>query len=145
MRILVNNLSGSELDEEAISNVCSKVLQGEGASFRSVVSVTAVEEEHMTELNRCYTGREGCTDVLSFPMGEWDGDALLLGDVVICPTEVARRASEYGVPPGKELLYVAAHGVLHLLGYDDDTEEGWINMDRKARSYLDLTAGGEQG
>jgi rRNA maturation RNase YbeY len=145
LKVLVNNLSSGELEEKGIYLICRKVLEGEGASPRSTVSVTAVDEEHMAELNLTYTGREGCTDVLSFPMGEEDGEDLLLGDVVICPSEVARRAPEYRVPPGSELLYVVAHGILHLLGYDDDTEEGWRNMDDKARQYLGVRVEEEQG
>lgn len=138
MKVIVNDLSGAEFPEREISLLCELISENERTPQEAVVSITAVDEGSMAELNSTYTGREGCTDVLSFPMMERDGDELLLGDVVVCPIEVARRASEYGVGKGAELLYVVAHGLLHLLGYEDETAEGWSTMDRKVREYLSL-------
>ncbi|MEJ5185859.1 MAG: rRNA maturation RNase YbeY [Candidatus Geothermincolales bacterium] len=145
MKVLVNNLSQAELDEESVSVICERILRAEGAPPSTVVSVTAVDEGQMADLNLSYTGREGCTDVLSFPMGEKDGKDYLLGDVIICPMEVERRAKEYDVPPGMELSYVVAHGLLHLMGYRDDTEEGWNIMDLKVRQFLDIGVEGKAG
>ena len=68
---------------------------------------------------------------------------MLLGDVLICPAYVRRRRRRYGVEEGRELELVAVHGVLHLLGYDDRSEEGAMLMDRRAREILGLK--GEAG
>ncbi len=97
MRVVVNRRTPSALDEESLRRACLKALRREGADARSVVSLTALTEREMAEYNRRYLGREGPTDVLSFPLGEEDGGRLLLGDVLICPAYVRRHRGRYGV------------------------------------------------
>jgi probable rRNA maturation factor len=66
--------------------------------------------------------------VLSFPIDEDDdlpvGLPRMLGDVVVCPAQVARQADEASVPPGHELATMAVHGTLHLLGFDHERDAG---------------------
>ncbi|WP_458011818.1 rRNA maturation RNase YbeY [Candidatus Solincola sp.] len=138
MRVLVNRRSRSAFDEEALRRACLKALRSEGAGGKCVVSLTALTEREMADYNRRYLCREGPTDVLAFPLGETDGGSLLLGDVLICPAFVRRHRKRYGVEEGRELELVAVHGVLHLLGYDDRSEEEAMLMDRKAREILGL-------
>jgi probable rRNA maturation factor len=78
------------------------------------LSVQLVEPERIRELNREHRGRDAATDVLAFPV---DGGGAVagpreLGDVVICPDEAA------------DVGEAAVHGVLHLCGYDHETDEG---------------------
>jgi len=87
------------------------------------VSVTAVEEAEMAELNQGYRGREGSTDVLSFALNEGEGGEVggyWLGDIVVCPAVAARHAAEVGRPVADEVRWVLIHGLLHLLGYDHE-------------------------
>lgn len=95
-----------------------------------------VDGEEMAGLNEKYLGREGATDVLSFSLGEEDGGAYLLGDVVVCPQEAARRTELYGVGRGEEVLLALVHGILHLTGHDDEDEEGNREMDARQRALL---------
>lgn len=143
MRVLVNRRCRSFFDREALRRACLRALRSEGVEERCVVSLTALTEREMADYNRRYLQREGPTDVLAFPLGENDGNSILLGDVLICPAYVRRHRGRYGVEEGRELELVAVHGVLHLLGYDDRTEEGAILMDRRAREILGLK--GEDG
>jgi probable rRNA maturation factor len=78
------------------------------------VAVTLVDEEEIRRLNREHRGRDAPTDVLSFPV-DGAGPAAgprELGDVVICP------------PHTEDLIEATVHGVLHLCGYDHETDDG---------------------
>ncbi len=105
------------------------------------VSVTAVEEAEMAELNLGYRGRAGSTDVLSFALNEGEGGAVAdywLGDIVVCPPVAARHAEEAGRPVADEMRWVLVHGLLHLLGYDHEGDaEAARAMREKERWLLD--------
>jgi probable rRNA maturation factor len=110
-----------------VAAVAERVLAVEGA-FGSVV-VAFVDEERIAELNARYR-MPGSTDVLSFraedETEDWP-DTLApaeLGEVVICPAVVRRYAIEEGVSEGEQLGWTLVHGVLHLLGYDHETDHG---------------------
>lgn len=79
----------------------------------------------MKKLNKEVFHRDESTDVISLPVGEVvPGKGDYLGEVVVNQDEVKRNALEYKVSYAQELARVVTHGVLHLLGYEDDTEEG---------------------
>jgi probable rRNA maturation factor len=115
-----------------------KVMRAEGVRKDAVLSISAMSENEIEELNRRYLSREGPTDVIAFPMGEESGDGFLLGDLAICPEYVALVKEEYAVEAGRELDFVVAHGVLHLLGYKDEDEEDASEMDRRQREILGM-------
>ncbi len=90
----------------------------------------------MQELNSQYRGKDNATDVLSFPQERIPGvrggrGPRLLGDVVISLDTAARQAEKAGHSLDNEVDQLAIHGVLHLLGYDDATTEGYAEMVRK--------------
>jgi probable rRNA maturation factor len=107
------------------------------------LSVALVDEDEMASLNACYRGRQGPTDVLSFPQvspeeteGSADG---LLGDVVVCVPVAARQAAERRESLLEELEVLAVHGLLHLLGYDDGTPAGVEEMATMEKDLLGRT------
>ena len=136
MEILVKDETGFGYALEDLEGLAAFVLQEEGAPENVELSVSLVDAERMAELNRRYLDREGPTDVLSFPMEEDCGEAYLLGDVVICPEEAERRRDIYGVSEGDEGRLVLIHGILHLLGYDDQDEQGNLRMDNRQAELL---------
>jgi probable rRNA maturation factor len=110
-------------------------LQMEGINDRSVeISIAMVDDEAIRQLNAQYRKKDQPTDVLSFPM-EQDvripGMPRLLGDVVISMNTAARQAKAGGRSLDEELCHLVIHGVLHLLGYDDATAEGYTEMVEK--------------
>ncbi|MDI6829923.1 MAG: rRNA maturation RNase YbeY [Actinomycetota bacterium] len=142
MRIEVRNEAGlGERAVEELRRACRRALRAEGARRDAVLSIALLAEEEMAALNRRYTGREGATDVLAFPMREESGEGFILGDIAICPAAVDAWREEYGVESGEALAFVAVHGVLHLLGYEDGDEEGAGRMDRRQREILRLAGG----
>jgi probable rRNA maturation factor len=110
-----------------------------------------IDDAAMRELNRRYRGKDGTTDVLSFGQAlrpgaeglaaagslrrEADG-TLELGDVVISGAQAARQAKRRRWPLATEVAFLAAHGALHLLGYEDDTQAGYREMLRLGREAL---------
>lgn len=106
----------------------------------------------MRELNRRYRQKDRTTDVLSFGQslrhgakGETAASALKreadgtleLGDVVISRAQAARQAKRRRWPLSKEVAFLAAHGALHLLGFEDDTSAGYREMLRLGREALE--------
>jgi probable rRNA maturation factor len=98
------------------------------------LSVLLVDEKAMRELNRRYLDKDEPTDVLAFPLMSAKEVAELkdpgaapcepLGDVVICLPVAARQAAQRGDSQYNEIELLATHGLLHLLGYEDETESG---------------------
>ena len=80
------------------------------------VSVTLLANAPVSALNRRYLGHEGPTDVLSFPLFE-PGEPVL-GDIYIGLEQAARQAAALGVPLREEVVRLAVHGTLHVLGMD---------------------------
>ena len=87
---------------------------------RRDVSLLLTTDDHIRELNRTYRGVDEATDVLSFPAGDFPNAPL--GDVAIAVPYADRQAQTRGVPLEQELAYLAIHGVLHLIGFDDETD-----------------------
>ena len=102
------------------------------------ISLTFVTPDEIRKLNHDYRDIDEATDVLSFPLIDFENEnkdffmpVLALGDIVICPEEVKRLHSELDQ---REAVYLMiAHSFLHLLGFDHDTEEKqklmWLKQD----------------
>lgn len=106
---------------------CNAVLRLEEFKGSAEVSVTFVNNEQIRELNKQYRDKDAATDVLSFPMGKdgkYDVDpntgAQILGDVVISMEKAVEQAKKYGHSMQREVGYLTAHSVLHLLGYEHE-------------------------
>jgi len=124
----------SGADAAAMVAVVEAVLEAEGAA-RAEVGVVLVDAAAMQALNAEHRGRDVPTDVLSFPIDEasdapLDGVPRLLGDVVICVPVLEQQARDNAVSRGAELTDLLTHGVLHLLGYDHETDQGEM-LDRQ--------------
>jgi probable rRNA maturation factor len=92
------------------------------------VSIVFVSARMMRTLNSRYRNRDYPTDVLSFSYGDVKIDQIpFLGEVVISPEIAVRQAIQWGVSPERELRKLLVHGILHLLGYDHETDEGRMN------------------
>ena len=93
------------------------VLDAEDAAELEL-SLTLLDDAAMRELNRDWLGHDRPTDVIAFALGE--GEAEPLGDVYIGVERAIEQAAEAGVPVREELVRLAVHGTLHVLGYDHD-------------------------
>jgi probable rRNA maturation factor len=137
--------------EDVIKKVAEAVAEAEECAFDSEVSVTLTDNEQIHALNREHRGIDRPTDVLSFPMLEFDedgvaedcdfdmdGELVLLGDIVISMERAAEQAEEYGHSLIREVGFLTAHSMLHLLGYDHvDNPEGERVMREKEEAVLE--------
>jgi probable rRNA maturation factor len=95
------------------------------AAARGEVSVAVVSDARVRTLNRAYRGKDVATDVLSFPGdGRAPSGRRFLGDIVIAAGVAGRQAREAGHTAATELRVLALHGLLHLLGYDHESDDG---------------------
>lgn len=136
--------------EGSVTDLIAAVLGAEDAS--GAAAVAFVDEHVIVELNRRYRGLEGPTDVLSFRYSDdethWpdqSGPETVgvgglferdtspdLGEVIVCPRVVRRYALEEGGDPNRQLGWTLIHGVLHLLGYDHERDEGEMRLREQA-------------
>ena len=108
------------------------------ARARGVVTVAVVSDARVRSLNHRYRRRDVATDVLSFPADE-PGE---LGDVVIASGVAGRQARQAGHPIAVELRVLALHGLLHLLGYDHERDDGRMaRLERRLRHKGGLVEG----
>ncbi len=129
-----------------IRRCCNAVLKMEKFKGSAEVSVTMVDNSYIQSLNKQYRDKDVPTDVLSFPMmkdGSYeidpDTNSQILGDIIISMEKVLEQSETYGHSFRREVTYLVAHGMLHLLGYDH--EKGGIEkmrMREKEDKVLDL-------
>jgi probable rRNA maturation factor len=128
---------------EALIEACLlKALQIEGIETPVEVSVVFVDDPQIAELNRTYRGKEGPTDVLSFPQEEDPHgmaaahEVLILGDIVLSVERAVAQAKAYDHPLEREIAYLATHSIFHLLGYDHMEAEDKRVMREKEEAVL---------
>ena len=127
MSIEIANESGVPVREESIVSVARFALDRMSVSQAAELSIVVVGLDVMSDLHERWMDLSGPTDVMSFPMDEYDASRrpdsagsgpALLGDIVLCPEFAKDQARKAGHALDDELHLLTVHGVLHLLGYD---------------------------
>ena len=119
---VVNRQRRLKLDTEAWSNFEARALDAIGKS-ESSATIAFVSDKRIRELNRQFRGVDKATDVLSFPAEE----KLNLGDIAVSVDTAAVQAKESGLTFDGEIAQLILHGLLHLCGYDHETDNGEMN------------------
>ena len=110
------------------------------------LTLTFVDRDEIAALNAEHLGKDGPTDVLSFPLDLLDADAaapgvagvpVLLGDVVVCPAVAAAQAPTHAGTLDDELALLVVHGVLHVLGHDHAAPEETAAMRARELALLE--------
>lgn len=148
---------GLELDYRSIiTKVVEKSLDLEQCPYEVELNVILTDNQEIRAINREYRDIDAPTDVLSFPMIDYETPAdfdrleeeednyfnpetgeLILGDIIISVEKVIEQAAEYGHTRERELAFLTAHSMMHLFGYDHMEEEERIQMEEKQRKVLD--------
>jgi probable rRNA maturation factor len=120
-------------------------------AFKDVVdhdvelSILFTDDNHISQLNRDYLGRDSSTNVLAFPMlggSAADVDSRLLGDVVVSADTAIRESKDLGIPLNKTIYRLLIHGILHLLNYDHEkSSEEALRMEKEERRLLAIIMG----
>jgi probable rRNA maturation factor len=127
------------LSDRALARFVARAARRVG--LRGVVNVLVTGNRELQTLNRRFRAKDSATDVLSFaPMpGLAEG---LAGDIAVSAEIAARNARSLGHPPAKEIKILVLHGVLHLAGYDHETDQGEMaRKEAKLRRSLRLPVG----
>ena len=134
IKMLVRNAIEETLDYEQYGNICE-------------VSVSFTDNEGIWELNKKFRGIDRPTDVLSFPLFDYEGESEeppvdelmgMLGDIVLSLEQAKLQAEEYGHSFAREVAFLTVHSMLHLLGYDHETgEEDEADMRRRQSEIME--------
>lgn len=116
--IAYNDTPQKRLPFAKMKRVVERVLKGEKVR-NAQVSIVMVSDASIHAMNRQYLQHDYPTDIITFPLEEESID----GELYISVETAQRQAVEYGVSLTNELLRLAAHGTLHLVGYDDTSDE----------------------
>ncbi len=127
-----------------VRRTVKNALKYEGIKNNTEVSITFADDASIQKLNAEYRNIDRPTDVLSFPIEEDveaadDGQVLMLGDIVISLERAKAQAKEYGHSFKREVAFLCAHSMLHLLGYDHELgEEQDADMRRRQREIMKM-------
>ena len=112
-------------------------LESEGFSKDAEVSVSFTDNEGIQAINRLYREIDAPTDVLSFPMLDFDDmDNTSIGDIVISLERAEEQAEEFGHSFEREVAFLTVHSTLHLLGYDHINEVDEKDMRARQREIM---------
>ncbi|HEY3413060.1 MAG TPA: rRNA maturation RNase YbeY [Armatimonadota bacterium] len=144
MEITVRKTRPARLPRRRLTALTANLLRTEGWPDEAEVDLWLCTDDEIQTLNRDYRKLDKPTDVLSFPQYEpgerpAPGMPVHLGDVVISVDTAQRQADERGQSLGAEITWLFLHSVLHLIGYDDDTEEGLELMIAKATTLTKIS------
>lgn len=141
---------------EIIEDVVYAALDYEQCPYEAEVNVVLTDNPSIRQVNREYRNMDAATDVLSFPMVEYETPSdfsrveelfadcfnpesgeLMLGDIMISMDKVEEQAEKYGHSQERELAFLVAHSMLHLLGYDHMEEAERLVMEKKQNEILE--------
>lgn len=159
MTVFLENECGAEFDfsvQEQSELLVRTVTDYVSCPYEVEVSVTLVERDRIRQANREFRQIDRKTDVLSFPMMEYDGpadfggqsflesltvspetDELMLGDILLCAPVVWEQAEEYGHSVLREFSFLIVHSLLHLYGFDHMEEEEREEMEAAQNKIME--------
>ncbi len=142
---IINQHPTAQIDgvvEALINRAIETTLQMEFFEDDYEVSVVIVDAEQIRIYNRDYRAKDSPTDVLSFVQYEEDGfvanegEAVFLGDIVLCYDIALEQAEQYGHSTAREIAYLICHSCLHLLGYDHEIDDDKCAMRSREEAIM---------
>ena len=143
--------------EEIIREIVLEALDYEACPYEAEITVVLTDNSEIHKLNRQYRGIDRPTDVLSFPMLEYEAPSdfsrveesykdcfnpetgeLMLGDIIISVDKIEEQATCYGHSNARELAFLVAHSMLHLCGYDHMEDNEREEMEKRQNKILEL-------
>lgn len=141
--------------EEIIKSVINEAIDYEECPYEAEVNVILTDNDEIHNINKEYRQIDSPTDVLSFPMVDYENPSdfegiedrpgdyfnpetgeLMLGDIVISVEKVIVQAEQYGHSPKRELAFLTAHSMMHLFGYDHMVPDEAVIMEAKQNEVL---------
>ncbi|HCT64032.1 MAG TPA: rRNA maturation RNase YbeY [Lachnospiraceae bacterium] len=150
MTVLIDNRTDWSITpeyEKLINDVALKCLEYEEFDTNCEISLSFVTGEEIKEINAQFRHIDKETDVLSFPMLNFEedekadvneNDEIILGDIIISINRAKEQAKEYGHSLQREIAFLTAHSMFHLLGFDHMEEDEEKEMFAKQKEVLDI-------
>lgn len=152
MQVTITDRQAHRLKRSWMRRAIRLLLRQEGWN-RGDISIVLTDDEEIRRLNRAYRGKDEPTDVLSFSLRETSVEETLLditalegelplGEVYISVPTARLQAQAGGRSLEEEVAFLAVHGVMHLLGYEDETEQGYQQMYQRGWEVVQATRPG---
>ena len=122
-------------DEDKVCQIVEKILSLEKIN-EALVNVILVDDTYITKLNKKYMNKDNTTDVISFVLEKNRAKKSMEGEVYANLEQIKRQALEYKTKVMEEFFRIVIHGVLHLVGYDDQSVTDKQTMTDKEDYYL---------
>ena len=143
---IINNQRKIKISTEDFQESAERIFESVSEAEGKTATVAFVSDRKMRELNKLFRGSDSTTDVLSFSFQSdkfENPDVFLdennLGDIIISVEQAARQARENDLDLDTEIKQLILHGVLHLCGYDHETDSGVMNaLELKLRDKLKI-------
>jgi len=130
----------ADLTELALGRFLNRARRATG--LKGTIDVLVTSSAEMKSLNRRFRGKDKATDVLSFPAMAEDPRKQFAGEIAISAEIASQNARALGHPPAQEVKILVLHGVLHLQGYDHETDNGQMaRRENQLRAKLRLPSG----
>ncbi len=129
-----------KIPKAKIKSITTKFLKHLKISRDCILTVTFVSQGKIKQLNRKYFKKSWDTDVIALESGDFKNGALsdYLGDIIISPEKAKQNCRRFNTTQEREIFLYVAHGLLHLLGYDDLIRKNRIEMERKQQKLMEL-------
>lgn len=125
------------LEKSIFKDLALSISDKEMGSFR-FIEVVYVDEELIVRINKEYLDHDYVTDIITFRYDESEEKNDIEGTIFCCAPRIVEQAEEFNESTEREFLRVYIHGLLHLMGYNDQTEEDKKQMRTKEDEYIDL-------
>ncbi len=141
IKVYIENVSDINVSNYMVGNIrraAKKVAELEKPQLKLECSIMLCDNEYIREFNSKYRKVDSATDVLSFPIFDFDTPEVIaqLGDIIISVEKAQEQAQEYGHSLKRELAFLTVHGMLHLFGYDHIDPCDRDIMEKKQREIL---------
>ncbi len=147
MEVLVRDLQSLPIDEELLARAAHEAARAgveapdsPADASPDAIGIAIVDDRRIRDLNRSYLGIDGVTDVIAFEAE--DEPDLRAGEVIVSADTAARQAAELGHSLQRELCLLVAHGVLHVLGYEDYDDAARARMHELGERAVQTLEGG---
>lgn len=146
LNILYDDRTGNGLEQKyscLIRKIAEQTLKSEGVSINTEISVSFVDNAEIRNINKRFRRIDKETDVLSFPLIDFKRENNFnkyelyeIGDIIISYEKALRQSEEYAHTIEREIAFLTAHSMLHLLGYDHMNHDGEKIMFEKQKNIL---------
>jgi len=138
---IINNQRKVKIDAKAFEEFAGKVVEKISQTSGRFLTIAFVSDKKMRLFNKTFRGKDTTTDVLSFPFEaeEFEAGDNNLGDIFISLDQAKRQAEENNLTFEREIRQLILHGILHLCGFDHETDAGEMNrLELKLREELGI-------